>query len=357
MKKYLLPLLLCILCASCNKDTFTISGRYTAPDGTPLYLVNLNKKDTLSTTKVRNHQFTFKGKLQEPFYAYVGQGRERVRFILEPGNVKVDIDERTEHGTPMVDAYNAFHRSYYRMDALRKTERQELTKEKERLSAEDFNRRWEQLDTKYRMLQGDMVDSIVRANPDNLLGVMALDDLASRDTARFMSLYRIMSPQMQSTNMLQGDVKHIRSQQRTTQGTPFIDYLVKGGNLDGSDVRLSDYVGKGKYILLDHWASWCGPCKAEMPAIKKVWEDFAGDRFDVVSVAVNDKREDTFRALEQLDMPWHQIVDAKKIPDSLYQVRYIPHIILFAPDGTIIKRGLRGEQIYATIQQLLNQPK
>jgi len=64
-------------------------------------------------------------------------------------------------------------------------------------------------------------------------------------------------------------------------------------------------------------------------------------------------REDTFRALEQLDMPWHQIVDAKKIPDSLYQVRYIPHIILFAPDGTIIKRGLRGEQIYTTIQQLL----
>ena len=122
---------------------------------------------------------------------------------------------------------------------------------------------------------------------------------------------------------------------------------------DGVTVRLSDYVGKGKYILLDHWASWCGPCKAEIPAIRKAYDAFKGDRFDVVSIACSDKREDTVKALSELDMPWNQILDAQKIPVELYGVATIPHLILFAPDGTILKRGLRGEQIYSTLQELL----
>ena len=133
----------------------------------------------------------------------------------------------------------------------------------------------------------------------------------------------------------------------------FTDYTVVGGSPDGSDVKLSDYVGRGKYILLDHWASWCGPCKAEMPYIKKTWEAFAGDRFDVVSIAVSDKRADTEAALAKLDMPWRQILDAQKIPQKIYGVSAIPHLILFAPDGTILKRGLRGEEIYAAVEEAL----
>nr|MCR5744178.1 TlpA family protein disulfide reductase [Bacteroidales bacterium] len=146
----------------------------------------------------------------------------------------------------------------------------------------------------------------------------------------------------------------IELQNQTAPGRMFTDYTVVGGNPDGTDVKLSDYVGQGKYILLDHWASWCGPCKAEMPYIKKTWEAFAGDRFDVVSVAVSDKRDDTVAALARLDMPWHQILDAQKIPSALYGVNAIPHLILFAPDGTILKRGLRGDQIYETVSEILS---
>jgi len=158
---------------------------------------------------------------------------------------------------------------------------------------------------------------------------------------------------MQAVKFLRKDAENIRLQSRTAPGKMFTDYLIKGGNLDGTDVRLSDYVGKGKYILLDHWASWCGPCKAEMPYIKKTWETFAGEQFDVVSIALNDKRENTLKALKQLDMPWHQIVDAQDIPSKLYNILAIPRIILFAPDGTILKNGLRGEQIYTTVSEIL----
>ena len=72
-----------------------------------------------------------------------------------------------------------------------------------------------------------------------------------------------------------------------------------------------------------------------------------------MSIAVSDKRVDTERALQLLDMPWPQILDGQKIPKELYGVNAIPHLILFAPDGTILKRGLRGDDIYNTVAQVL----
>lgn len=202
------------LLTACTSGQYRVDGIYTAEDGTPVWLIDQNAKDTLAGTAVQGGRFTFHGRVREPFYAYVGNGRQRVHFILEPGTAKVDID--------------------------------------------------------------------------------------------------------------------------------------------GTDVKLSDYVGRGRYILLDHWASWCGPCKAEMPSIKKTWEAFHGDRFDVVSIAVSDKRADTEQALSALDMPWNQILDAQRIPLELYGVNAIPHLILFGPDGTILKRGLRGEDIYTTVADLLS---
>jgi len=352
--KRLLIAALCAALLSCNNNSYNISGKYTTSDGTEVYLIDLENNDTLGVAPVVGNAFSFKGKLREPFFAYVGQGRERVRFILEGGTVSVDIDERTESGTPMVDAYNDFHRRFYAFDALRNKERTALSSRKEELSPEAFNEEWDALNNKYIQLQGQLTDSIVRANRDNLLGAMALDDLATRDTALFMALYKEFPENIQSSMLVRGDYENISLQNRTAPGKMFTDYLIKGGNPDGTDARLSDYVGKGKYILLDHWASWCGPCKAEIPYIKKTWEAFAGSRFDVVGVAVSDAREDTEQALKTLDMPWRHIIDAQRIPTELYNISAIPHLILFAPDGTILKRGLRGEQIYATISEILS---
>ena len=357
MKKIILPILISVFCASCSKDIYHINGKYTAADGERVYLINIDSKDTISVTTVKDNQFSFKGKVLEPVFAYIGQGRVRVSYILEPGVASIDLDERIGHGTPLADAYNKFHRRFYSYDALRNNERKVLTVEKETISLNEFNQRWEAINDKYRVLQGQLTDSLVSINKDNLVGALALDDMAFRDTTLFMRLYNEMSPQMQTFSLLRSDAENIRLQSRTAKGKMFTDYLIKAGNLDGSDVRLSDYVGKGKYILLDHWASWCGPCKAEMPYLKKTWEAFAGDRFDIVSIAVNDKREQTLHALKQLDMPWHQIVDAQSIPSTLYNIKGIPHLILFAPDGTILRRDLRGEQIYTAISQILSEEK
>lgn len=325
MKKMILgaSLALLLLLASCTGRHYQMNGVYSAPDGKEVWLIDAAAQDTLAMTTVQDGRFAFEGKVDAPFYAYVGHGKERIHLILEPGTVTVDLDERTADGLPMMDAYNDFHKRFYGYKRDQRKEKAALT------------------------------DSVVLANPDNLVGALALEDLAYVDTSRFLALHAQVSDKVRDFYLVRKAYDAIQVQNRTAAGQPFTDYLIKGGNPDGSDVKLSDYVGRGKLILLDHWASWCGPCKAEMPFIKKTWAAFHGDRFDVVSIAVSDKREDTERALSQLDMPWHQILDAQKIPGALYGINAIPHLILFAPDGTILQRGLRGEQIYAAIEEAL----
>ena len=136
-------------------------------------------------------------------------------------------------------------------------------------------------------------------------------------------------------------------------GNKFVDFEVV--QPDGSVAKLSDYAGKGKYVLVDFWASWCGPCKEEIPYIRSVYKKYAGKKFDVVSVAVWDNPEETVAAASEHGVTWNQILNAGKIPSKLYGIEAIPLLILINPDGVIVERGgsLRNAKIYKTLEKYL----
>ena len=353
MKKWLF-VIICFACISCSNKGYEISGIFTTPDDTKIYLIDLGCNDTLGVTATKDNKFTFTGELEEPVFAYVGYGKKRVRFMLEPGKVTVDIDERVAYGTPGLDMYNTYEDRYYAFNADRNAERKELTAKKETMSLKEFNEQLEGLNKKYLAKQAALADSVVASNMDNLLGALVMVDLANVDIEKFLTRYQECSEKVRNFKDVNDAHRFITLQQNTAEGKMFTDYTIKGGNIDGTDVKLSDYVGKGKYVLLDHWASWCGPCKAEMPHLKKAYETFKGKNLQIVGIAVSDKREDTMRELEKLQLPWSQIVDAQGTPKNIYGVKYIPHLILFGPDGTILKRGLRGEQIITVISEILD---
>ncbi len=185
--------------------------------------------------------------------------------------------------------------------------------------------------------------SSVDANKDNLIAVSALDNLRYLLTNDQMdSVLTTIDTVLAKVPSISTISKSVAAKKRTAEGQKFTDFTVGGKSL-------SDYVGKGKYILVDFWASWCGPCKAEMPNIQNVYRKYAGPEFDVLSVAVWDKKEDTIESAKKQGIVWNQIIDAQRVPTNIYGIDGIPHIILFGPDGTIIKRDLRGDDIEAEV--------
>ena len=196
---------------------------------------------------------------------------------------------------------------------------------------------------------------LVAANPDNILGLMGVHSLRGQiEAPEMMALISSLKPRLQENPEIVRMKEALEAAMSTLEGSMFTDFEVE--QPDGSVKKLSDYVGNGKYVLVDFWASWCGPCRREIPNVKAVWEKYHGDRFDVLSVAVWDKPEDTAKALAEEKLPWAQIVNAQRIPTDIYGIQGIPHLILFGPDGTIVKRGdsLRGDSMDPTIASFLN---
>ena len=189
----------------------------------------------------------------------------------------------------------------------------------------------------------------LRENLDNAVGVAALKELYSElELDELAAVLEELTAPVEGADsaFVEKLRRNVASMQTTAEGQMFTDFEVDG-------VKLSDFVGRGQYILADFWASWCRPCRAEIPNIRAVWKEFKGPRFDVLSIAVWDKPEDTAKAAREEKIQWKQITNAQRIPTELYGIQGIPHIILFGPDGTILKRGLRGAAIREAVAEAL----
>ena len=186
----------------------------------------------------------------------------------------------------------------------------------------------------------------VKDNSDNVLGLLAVTNIQLDDDAQMLELLNGLDPKLKEDPRVSGMIDAYAASSKTAEGQMFVDFEVDG-------VKLSDYVGNGKWILVDFWASWCGPCRREMPNLHAVYDEFHGDKFDMLSIAVWDDPANTAVAAQEENIVWNQIVNAQKVPTELYGIQGIPHIILFGPDGTIVKRNLRGEGIREAVAEAL----
>ena len=209
-------------------------------------------------------------------------------------------------------------------------------------------------DKVYEDYQADVRSLCLKAlesNKDNFVTISAIESLQYIiGYAQMDSILATIDPSIAESASIQKISTVVTAQKATDEGMKFTDFEIDG-------VKFSDFVGNGKFVLVDFWASWCGPCKAEMPNIKNVYEKYAGPEFDVLSVAVWDKKDDSIKGAKDLGIVWNQIIDAQNVPTDIYGIQGIPHIILFGPDGTIVKRDLRGAGIEAEVAKYVKPVK
>ncbi len=196
-------------------------------------------------------------------------------------------------------------------------------------------------------------EALKKHNDDTLAVymVMVMEQFELTDGEGIIGLIDQLGPNAQSFDEIQALRSLYDKKSQTAEGTKFVDFAVT--QPDGKVKKLSDYAGNGKYCLVDFWASWCGPCRREIPFIADAYKKFAKKGLNVLSVAVWDNPDDSKAAAEELGITWHQIINAQQVPTEIYAIQGIPHVMLIGPDGTILKRDLRGHAIESELEKYL----
>ena len=138
-------------------------------------------------------------------------------------------------------------------------------------------------------------------------------------------------------------------------GTQYKD--IAGLDLDGKEHKLSDALGEGKYVLMDIWASWCGPCRAEFPHLKSAYKKYHDRGLDIFAVSIDSDRGDWIDAMEEEDTPWLNYLDQGNDVSDIYGVAGIPYNVLIDENGIIVGKQLRGHDMDERLDELLPSSK
>ena len=351
MKRYLTILaaaaMLVAACAPKNGSTTQVVGQFT--EDAPA-VVDISIDGVLDTTVVVTDG-RFEAEIPKCLtaIAVIRAGDEPVSFLSDGSKITVDpvagtaVSSNKKGPQARYAAYNDWMEKF--MDEYR-AKIYEFGEDEE-AAEEYFEKALEQFD--------DYQKEAAKANADNFVGLMAISQIMDEDADELLALLNGLSDELKATPQAARMLASFETMAKTGEGRPFVDFTVvqDPDHPETSTVKFSDYIGNGKFVLVDFWASWCGPCREEMPNLKNVYETYAGPDFDLLSIAVADRLEDTLEAAKELGITWCQIVNAQQIPLEIYGIDAIPHVFLFGPEGTILKRNLRGEKIGEAVKEAL----
>jgi len=197
--------------------------------------------------------------------------------------------------------------------------------------------------------QDNYRDDYIKTHPDSFVSHYILDQV-KQDYP--LDQLKEMVGAFTTESIYKTDLNdYIAKQERLEVGQPFIDFTLQ--TVDGKNVTLSERIAQNKLTLVDFWASWCGPCRHENPVVKAAYEQFHELGFDVIGVSVDQDEAAWLKAVEEDQLPWTQVRDIENTASELYMIYYIPSNFLFDQSGTMVAKGLRGEDLAAKLTEIL----
>ncbi|MBP3419663.1 MAG: AhpC/TSA family protein [Marinifilaceae bacterium] len=347
---------------ACAPSGYEISGVVTNPEAVKsgeVYLVRQKDGEALDTASLVDGKFTFKGAQEAPEKVMIIAARSRVPVILENGKIEVKIDNANMRGgdtyakgTKLNDAVYEQNQIMNEASKAVAAKYQEINAMEDKVAAQAA---FAAFQDSVSETVGAKFKALYMANADNMVGADVFNAYTQFvSPAEVEEAVKTLPESLKAYPSVQKQIAAIAAIAATAEGKMFTDFTIEDGGVNGEKVSFSDYVGKGKYVLVDFFASWCGPCKAEIPNIIEIYKEHAGDKFDVLGVAVWDKVDATKKAVESEGIIWPVIYNCQSIPTDIYGIKGIPQIMLIGPDGTIVARNLRGDAMKAKVKEVLS---
>lgn len=364
-------------------DGYVLKGHIEGlPDGTHVQLVPVSHDSELpfADTTVVNGQFVFTGKMEEPraFHLLVKDAYGSRNLMLEntqmevtgklvakkeaDGGVSYNLSSLSVKGSPLSARYDSLLSARTYMDSLYALNARKfaafdslmqvayVAKDQAKIQAlrqsEDGKARaaankafFGTVDSLYRQ--------VVMTNKDSFWGPLMMISFTSYLSEDMKPWYEALSPAAQQSYYGQKVKEELYPSGK--EGTVVPDFKVK--DRTGKEVSLSELRQGKKYVLIDFWASWCNPCRKEIPNLKKLYAQYSGKGFEIVSISIDQKKADWEKALKEEGLTWPNFLDETGVA-ALYKVKFVPTMYLITADGVMVGENLRGEALATKLKEL-----
>ena len=358
-----------VLCFA-QQNTYTISGTVNRPEIKTLYFTqstfyDTNTKLNAQKIEVLDGRFSIKGMIDEPVPAFLSLfedykkiGTKPKEFILDKGIISIeitsDLASAVVKGSKAQDdlfQYNIEQNPY-------SAKINEINIEAQRLSSSGISA--DSIGQLFRIPFRDANRALtdfqlkfIQKNSSAFISLLLIPNIA-RSTNNYIeadSLLASLQDNIESSATAKTIREYIISQKKTSVGALAPDFRL--ADTAGKKIALSAL--KGKYVLLDFWAAWCGPCRQENPNVVQAFKTYKNDGFTVFGVSLDKEKKSWLKAIHDDNLQWQHVSDLKFWASEaaiLYGITSIPRNFLLDPRGKIIGRDLRGQDLLDKLEEL-----